>query len=135
MSPDPLDAARVTVAAVQAAPVFLDREATVDKAAGLIKQAAADGAQLVAFPETFVPTYPDWIWRTTPWTDGAAGWYERLVSAAVTIPSPTTEALGKAHGRPGPTSASASTSSPVAPCTTPSSGFHPTGRSPPRTAS
>ncbi|MBA2308966.1 MAG: carbon-nitrogen hydrolase family protein, partial [Pseudonocardiales bacterium] len=51
-SPDPLDAATVTVAAVQASPVFLDREATVDKAADLIKQAAGLGAQLVAFPET-----------------------------------------------------------------------------------
>ncbi len=101
MSSDPLDATAVTVAAVQAAPVFLDRDATIDKAAGLIKRAAADGAQLVAFPETFVPTYPDWIWRTRPWTDGPARWYQRLVAAAVTIPSPATEVLGRAARQAG----------------------------------
>jgi nitrilase len=61
----------VRVAAVQAAPVFLAREETVDKAVGLIEKAAAGGAGLVVFPETFVPTYPDWVWPTRPW-DGHA---------------------------------------------------------------
>lgn len=75
--------ATITAAAVQATPVFLDRDATVNKAAHLVQQAAADGAQLVAFPEAFVPTYPDWVWRTRPWADGPAGWYERLVDQAV----------------------------------------------------
>ncbi|MGI9605621.1 MAG: carbon-nitrogen hydrolase family protein [Acidimicrobiales bacterium] len=48
------------VAAVQAAPVYLDREATVHKVVALIHEAAADGAQLIAFPETFVAGYPSW---------------------------------------------------------------------------
>jgi nitrilase len=84
----------VTAAAVQAAPVFLDRDATVDKVAVLTKEAAGNGAAIVAFPETFVPTYPDWVWRTTPWADGV--WYERLLDQSVVVPSPATEALGKA---------------------------------------
>ena len=50
------------VAALQAAPVFLDGEATITKAVGLISSAAANGAQLVVFPESFVPTYPVWLW-------------------------------------------------------------------------
>jgi nitrilase len=43
------------VAVVQAAPVFLDLDATVDKTIDLIEQAGAQGAKLIAFPETFIP--------------------------------------------------------------------------------
>ena len=48
------------VAAAQLAPVFLDRDATIDKALDAIGTAAADGVELLAFPETFVPGYPVW---------------------------------------------------------------------------
>jgi predicted amidohydrolase len=51
----------VTVAAVQHAPVFLDRERTIDKIATLVEGAAAAGAELIAFPESFVPDYPAWV--------------------------------------------------------------------------
>jgi nitrilase len=88
---------KVTVAAVQAAPLFLDRDATVEKAVILTKEAASNGAALVAFPEAFVPTYPDWVWRTKPWADGE--WYERLLDQAVVVPGPATKSLAAAARR------------------------------------
>lgn len=72
----------LTVAAVQATPVFLDRAATVLAAAGHVAAAAAD---LVAFPESFAPGYPDWVWRRSPMSDG--DWYARLVENAVRVDS------------------------------------------------
>jgi nitrilase len=57
------------VAIVQVPPVFLDREATLMRAVAKVEEAAETGARLVAFPEAFVPGYPDWIWRLRPGTD------------------------------------------------------------------
>ncbi|WP_062365154.1 carbon-nitrogen hydrolase family protein [Variovorax paradoxus] len=48
------------IAVIQAAPVFLDSSATTDKALGLIREAAASGAELLAFPEVFLSGYPIW---------------------------------------------------------------------------
>ncbi|WP_077002744.1 carbon-nitrogen hydrolase family protein [Variovorax sp. KK3] len=57
---------RLRVAAVQAAPVFLDLDGTLDKTIDLMAQAAAQGVQLIAFPETWAPGYPWWIWLDSP---------------------------------------------------------------------
>ena len=57
---------RLRVAAVQAAPVFLDLDGTIDKTIDLMAQAAGQGVQLIAFPETWVPGYPWWIWLDSP---------------------------------------------------------------------
>lgn len=56
----------VKVAAMHAAPVFLDLAATVDKTCSLIAEAARNGAQLVAFPETFIPAFPVWSALRSP---------------------------------------------------------------------
>lgn len=80
------------VAAVQDTPVFCDRDATIEKVAELTKAAAGHGAGLVAFSEGFVPTYPDWVWRTTPWAD--RDWYARWFDQTVDIPGPACDALG-----------------------------------------
>jgi nitrilase len=80
------DLTRFTAAAVQAAPVFLDANATARKAATLIREAANRGARLVAFPEAFIPGYPYWNWITDPVTGSA--WFEKLVRASVRVPGP-----------------------------------------------
>src|SRR5213594_1504630 len=92
---------RVVAAAVQAAPVFLDRERTVGKAVGLIREASAGGAGLIVFGETFIPGYPDWVWRATPWDRLSSELYARLLENSVEVPSPATDELGGAAKRAG----------------------------------
>ncbi|HET7226694.1 MAG TPA: carbon-nitrogen hydrolase family protein [Candidatus Eisenbacteria bacterium] len=84
-------------AAVQASPVFLDRDATVAKACDLLSDAARQGARLAVFPEAFVPAYPDWVWALRP-REGRelGGLYAELLANAVDVPGPVTEQLGAA---------------------------------------
>jgi nitrilase len=86
----------VRVAAVQAAPVFLDRRASTDKAVELIGRACADGAGLVVFPEAFIPAYPEWVWRLRPWEERATALQARLFDQSVIIGSRTTEVIASA---------------------------------------
>ncbi len=90
---------KTKVAAVQAAPVFLDREATLEKAISLIEEAARRGAELIAFPEVFLPGYPYWnrlenVYKTT-------AYFVELFKNAVEVPSPTTDRLCDAAERTG----------------------------------
>ena len=88
---------RFKVAAVQAKPVWLDRAATVAKACRLLKDAAADGARLVVFPEAWVPTFPYWP-RALPYPEKhlCTEAYVQLYKQAVQVPGPETEQLGAA---------------------------------------
>ena len=81
------------LAAVQATYVLMDREATIDRVAELTAAAAAQGAQLVVFPEVFVPGTPIWI-DTQPIWDGDADWFRLLAENAIAVPSPATDRLG-----------------------------------------
>jgi aliphatic nitrilase len=85
---------RFRAAAVQASPVYLNPSATADKAASLVREAAANGAKLVAFPEVFVPGYPYWNWITDPVTGSA--WFEKLAKASVLVPGPEIDVVRKA---------------------------------------
>jgi aliphatic nitrilase len=86
-----LKLAKFKAATVQASPAFLDPHATVAKAAALIREAAGNGARLVAFPEVFVPGYPYWNWITDPVTGSA--WFEKLAKASVLVPGPEIDVL------------------------------------------
>ncbi len=81
-------------AAVQAAPAYLDRDATVAKACALIREAGRAGARLIAFPEVFVPGFPHWIYLDRPQPNECH--FVELVQEAVDVPGLATEELGRA---------------------------------------
>lgn len=86
----------VKVAAVQAASVFLDREGSTEKACRLIREAGANGARIIAFPEGFIPAHPVW-YHHHPATGAIANRLAvELFKNAVEIPGPEIEALGAA---------------------------------------
>jgi predicted amidohydrolase len=83
-----------TLAVVQAAPVYLDRDASTQKACQLIEDAAQKGADLAAFSETWLPGYPFFYScpiNTPLWHDLSAAY----IASGVKIPSPTTDLLCK----------------------------------------
>jgi len=85
---------RVTVACVQAESVQLDLEATIDKLAGLVAEARAQGAQLAVFPEAFLPTYPSSRWaRFLAGGSDARPVFARLARESVEIPGPASARL------------------------------------------
>ncbi|MBW2049883.1 MAG: carbon-nitrogen hydrolase family protein [Deltaproteobacteria bacterium] len=90
---------RVSVAVVQSSPVLFDREATVEKACRIIGEVGGQGADLVLFPEAFIPAYPRGlgfgavVGSRTP--EGRRT-FERYWANAVQVPGPAIEALGKA---------------------------------------
>ncbi len=88
------DADTIRIAAIQATPVFLDAEATVEKACDLIREAGGNGADLAVFPEAFVPGYPIWSWFIPPGqTHPLRALYTKLLENALTVPGPLTDRL------------------------------------------
>lgn len=74
------------VAAMHVSPVFLDLEKTIDKVCALIHEAAEHGAQLIAFPEAFVPAFPIWSAVRAPIFNH--NFFRRLAANAVHVPGP-----------------------------------------------
>jgi aliphatic nitrilase len=85
---------RFKAAAVQRAPVLDDAWGTVEIVLASIGEAAAQGARLIVFPETFVPYYPYFSFIQPPVAIGAR--HLKLYEHAVTVPGPVTEAVGAA---------------------------------------
>ena len=88
---------KVKVAAVHAAPVFLDREATLRKLDGLVAEASRNGARLVAFGESFVPGFPVWCLVMRPVDQH--GLFARLRANALDVPGSATRLLGEVAAR------------------------------------
>ena len=88
----------VTVACAQVEPVVLDREATLERLAQRAAEAAGAGAELVVFPEAFVPAYP-----SSAWAKFLAGWadprakaaFARLAEESVAVPGEAADRLGE----------------------------------------
>jgi nitrilase len=84
----------VRVAAIQATPVILDADASVDKALALMADAAAQGVKLAVFPETFIPLY-----QSNSWAKAASAFkgfdelWERLWDNSVDVPGPLLDRL------------------------------------------
>jgi nitrilase len=77
------------VAVVQHPPVALHRQKTIARGVELLEEAAAGGARLVSFPETWLPGYPEWIWGLRPGNDFelSSDIHARLVENAVDLKS------------------------------------------------
>jgi len=88
---------RLKAAAVQAASVFLNREATTAKACRLIEEAGRNRADIVAFPEVCIPGFPYWNWIGSPLK--SARYFRELILNSVVVPSDVTEQLGEAARR------------------------------------
>jgi amidase/nitrilase len=88
---------KVKVAVVQAAPVFMDKQKTIEKACKLIKEAGRNRAELIAFSEAFIPVYP--AYYTVGYETPSHEWRDYMIALqdnSVVIPSEDTEILAQA---------------------------------------
>jgi nitrilase len=88
----------VRIAAVQATPVILDAEATIDKTITLLDEAIAAGATFVVFPECFVSLYTSGAWAApaATWAEGCDELWERMWASSVDVRGPLVARLTKA---------------------------------------
>jgi nitrilase len=99
-----LEHTSVKVAVMQAAPVIMNGPATVAKTVELIGQAAASGAQLIVFPEVFIPAYPRGLsfgFLVGSRTEAGRRDWQRYFDNSVVVPGPETERIGAAAAEAG----------------------------------
>ena len=89
---------KLKAAVVQAAPVFLDLDKSVEKAIRLIDEAGSNGAKIIAFPESFLPAYPWWIYLGDPTVYGMP-FYKEFFKNSLELPSVEAKRLGEAARR------------------------------------
>src|SRR5947207_5884659 len=90
--------APVTVACVQAEPVILDRDETIEKLGRLAAEASGNGAKLLVFPESFIPAYPSSVWARAlaGWAEpGAKEAFALLARESLELPSEPADRLGE----------------------------------------
>ncbi|WP_446224422.1 nitrilase-related carbon-nitrogen hydrolase [Nocardia sp. IBHARD005] len=90
---------RVRVAAVQAEPKWLNLSAGVEQTIEYIESAERGGAQLIAFPETFLPGFPWWMWLNS--VDWGEEFLARYLANALTADGPELRAIAYAARRKG----------------------------------
>jgi nitrilase len=92
----------IRVAISQSAPVYLNRQASLDKALEILQNAAKKGAHLVAFGETWLPGYPAWLDvcpEAAPWNhEPTKRVFARLRQNSIAVPGPEVETLSQAAG-------------------------------------
>ena len=92
------------IAVVQAAPVLFDKAACVDKALGLIAEAGGQGAELIVFPELFIPCYPygmSFGFTVGHREEAGRRDWKRYYDQSILVPGPETEALAAAARKAG----------------------------------
>jgi nitrilase len=89
------------VAAIQAPSVYFDALGSARRAAERIAEAAEAGAWLAVFSESYIPGYPDWVWRvparsSSPSAEPFATFQRRFLEQAITVPGPETDIIAEA---------------------------------------
>ena len=79
------------VAAAHISSIFLDLDSTVDKVCSIIEEAAGNGAQLIVFPETYIPAFPVWCSLSAPIYNH--NFFLRLAANSMLVPGPELERI------------------------------------------
>ncbi|WP_042162059.1 carbon-nitrogen hydrolase family protein [Paenibacillus gorillae] len=89
---------QIHVAVIQSAPILFDKQSAMDKIASMTREAAGQGAQLVVFPEVFLPGYPRGLSfgaRVGSRTNAGRKDFQRYWESAIAVPGAETDIFGE----------------------------------------